>query len=200
MKMKRPLAIGCVASLVIVTGFSSCGKAPGVCDPGVYLDTPQLCSDQASLGFGLEFRTGVTIGTAPQRTIDIRNGGTANLVVESASRTGDGAFRSDLGYELPDGGQGSTLPATIRGGDHLFIRVIFTPTQPIPYSGQIAVRSNAGPEAIGAMLDVAAASGFTAVLTANRNQPDGGFVFLLSGCGVPPDGGTSPCYFDGGVP
>jgi hypothetical protein len=198
MKMKRSLAICCLASLAIVTGFSTCGKA-GVCDPGVYLETPQLCSAIASLGFGLEFRTGVSIGTAPQSTIDIRNGGTPALVMESVSRTGDGAFRSDVTYDLPDGGSGSTLPATIPGGEHFYIRVIFTPTQARAYSGQVAVRSNAGPEAIRAMLDAAAASGFTAVLDANRNQPDGGFVFLLSGCGVPTDGGSSPCYFDGGV-
>lgn len=198
--MNRPLLIGCLASLLILTGFSSCGKPPEVCDVGYYLSTPQLCPDVSSVGFGQEFRTGTIIGTRPQNSIDVRNGGTADLVVDSVTRTGDSAFSHDLIYTLPDGGSGTSVPATIPGGKHLFLRVVFAPTQAKAYSGKLTVATNSGPESIQRLIDVASAGGFTSVVAANQGQPAGTYVFLLSGCGVPSDGGTSPCYFDGGVP
>jgi hypothetical protein len=199
MNMKRPLAIGSLASAAIIIGFSACGKPPSLCDVGYYLDTPQLCASNASLGFGLEFRTGTIIGTSQPNTLDLRNGGLADLVVESVTRTGDSAFTSSLSYDLPDGGSTSTLPTALQAGKHLYVQVLFAPTQARAYSGLITVRSNSGPEAIRNLLDAAAANGFTAVLAANQGQPDGGFAFLLSGCGVPADGGASPCYRDGGI-
>jgi len=198
--MKRLLVIGCLASVSIITVFASCGKPPEVCDIGYYLDAPQLCPDRASLGFGLEFRTGTFIGRTVSNTIDVRNGGTTDLVVSAAARTGDNAFSSDVIYDLPDGGSGTTLPATIPGGKHLFLRVFFAPTQAKAYSGLLTVQSNSGPESIKKILDGASAAGATPVVTANQGLPAGSFAFLLAGCGVPEDGGTSPCYLDGGTP
>ena len=135
--MNRPLLIGCLASLLILTGFSSCGKPPEVCDVGYYLSTPQLCPDVSSVGFGQEFRTGTIIGTRPQNSIDVRNGGTADLVVDSVTRTGDSAFSHDLIYTLPDGGSGTSVPATIPGGKHLFLRVVFAPNFNVSLAMQI---------------------------------------------------------------
>ena len=64
------------------------------------------------------------------------------------------------------------IPASIKGKQNLLIRVFFAPTEARAYSGKITVQSNADllPEV----------------------------QFDVSGCGVPSDGGTSPCYRDGG--
>lgn len=65
------------------------------------------------------------------------------------------------------------VPASVVGNKYLFINVIFAPTQAKAYSGTITVESNA------------------------ENNPTQ--TFAVSGCGVPADGGTSPCYRDGGT-
>jgi hypothetical protein len=95
--------------------------------------------------------------------------------VTTATLSGSGAFRLDVAYDL-DGGFGAGLPATVAGGKHAYLRVLFTPTQPQLYTGQIAVGSDA------------------------ENTPSA--TLSLSGCGLPGpgDGGRSPCYYDGGVP
>ncbi len=67
----------------------------------------------------------------------------------------------------------TTLPAAIKGKQNFFINVIFAPTEAKAYAGTITVQSNA------------------------ENTPS--LTFNLSGCGVPTDGGTSPCYRDGGL-
>lgn len=67
----------------------------------------------------------------------------------------------------------SMLPANIPGNKFLAMRVTFAPTEAKLYTGRITLQSNA---ANGAALE-----------------------FEVSGCGVPSDGGTSPCYRDGGV-
>ena len=66
----------------------------------------------------------------------------------------------------------STVPASIKGNKNFFIRVLFAPTEAKAYSGKITVQSNA--------------------------ELSPSLQFDVSGCGVPADGGTSPCYRDGG--
>lgn len=67
------------------------------------------------------------------------------------------------------------LPATIKGNKNFYMQVIFAPTQAKRYEAKITVESNA------------------------ENSPTR--EFLVSGCGVPTDGGTSPCYgADAGTP
>ena len=66
----------------------------------------------------------------------------------------------------------SMLPADIKGNKNLFINVFFAPTEAKLYTGKITVQSNA------------------------EQSPS--LEFQVSGCGVPRDGGTSPCYRDGG--
>ncbi len=68
----------------------------------------------------------------------------------------------------------ATLPATITGNKYFYMRVVFAPTEAKAYSGKITVQSN------------------------GENAPSK--EFALSGCGIPSDGGTSPCYRDGGTP
>lgn len=68
----------------------------------------------------------------------------------------------------------ATLPANITGNKYFYMRVVFAPTEAKLYTGKITVLSNA------------------------ENTPTR--EFEISGCGVPMDGGSSPCYLDGGVP
>lgn len=71
----------------------------------------------------------------------------------------------------------ATLPATIKGNKYFYMRVVFAPTEARAYSAKITVQSNA------------------------ENAPSR--EFQVSGCGVPTDGGTSPCYgnrTDAGTP
>lgn len=67
-----------------------------------------------------------------------------------------------------------TAPASIKGNKYIYARVVFAPTEARAYSGTITMKSNAA-------------------------NADGGVqTFEVTGCGVPTDGGTSPCYRDGG--
>lgn len=67
----------------------------------------------------------------------------------------------------------ATLPATIAGNKYFYMRVVFAPTEARLYTGKITVLSNA------------------------ENAPSR--EFEVTGCGVPNDGGVSPCYRDGGL-
>lgn len=177
--MKR-FIVGAI-SFVILTGFTSCGKPPLLPDGGIDIcskdnlqTNPTLCPDRTSLGFGEEFGTGTYIGTKPPETISIRNGGQGALEVSSVQLTGDSAFTMQVSYDAPSGGTGTDLPATIKVNKYMFLQVVFAPTAAKQYNGTITLTSNAA------------------------NAPTQ--TFTLSGCGVPADGGTSPCYRDGGRP
>lgn len=65
------------------------------------------------------------------------------------------------------------IPATIKGGKNFFVRILFAPTAAKIYTGKLKIESNA------------------------ENTPTR--EFAVSGCGVPADGGVSPCYRDGGT-
>lgn len=65
-------------------------------------------------------------------------------------------------------------PSTIKGGKNQYVRLTFAPTEAKAYSGTLTVKSNA------------------------VNVTGGTQTFAVTGCGVPTDGGTSPCYRDGG--
>lgn len=164
--MKRTL-LAALTSVAILSGFAACGKPPVTCDPDYYTQNPQVCTDRDSLGFALEFGSGTFIGTAPQDTLLIRNGGLDNLVISSVTPSGDSAFTVTT--------EPASLPATVGGNKNFFLRVVFAPTEAKLYNGKITVQSNA------------------------ENSPTK--EFTLSGCGVPRDGGSAPCYrADAGTP
>lgn len=167
MKRVSVVLVGCLSSLAILSGFSSCGKEPVACMGEDLTDAAQACADRASLGFAQEFGSGTFIGSRPQDSLSIRNGGIADLTITSANYSGDPAFTVST--------EPATLPATIKGNKYFFMRVVFAPTEPRAYAGKITVQSNA------------------------QNSPS--MEFTLTGCGVPGpgDGGTSPCYRDGGM-
>ncbi len=165
----------------MLCGLSACDNTPRLADGGInycakgfYQTTPYLCPSVDSLGFGQEFNSGTVIGTKPPQTIDVRNNGTPTLEVASATLAGDPEFTLNVSYEATDGGFGMGVPASIGGGKNLFLQVIFAPTRAKLYTGTLTVVNN------------------------SSNAPMK--VFTLSGCGVPSDGGTSPCYADGGRP
>jgi hypothetical protein len=63
-------------------------------------------------------------------------------------------------------------PAVIEGNKYFYMRVVFAPTEAKLYTGKITVQSD------------------------GKNFPTK--EFEVTGCGVPTDGGASPCYRDGG--
>lgn len=67
----------------------------------------------------------------------------------------------------------ATLPATIKGNKYFYMRVVFEPTEAKLYTGKIVVQSN--------------------------GEQNPSREFEITGCGVPTDGGASPCYRDGGM-
>ncbi|MDP1826832.1 MAG: hypothetical protein Q8L48_26405 [Archangium sp.] len=186
--MKRSLFGCCLSVLWILGGFTGCKPEPGVCgllpdggkgDPEALTEGPQACADRGSLGFAQEFGSGTFIIPLPdggvrfdEDTLAIRNGGIADLHITSASLSGDTAFSLTISNESnPDAGE--ALPADVKGNDHFYMRVRFFPREARQYNATITVQSNA------------------------ENTPSRDFA--ISGCGVPTDGGRSPCYRDGGT-
>lgn len=169
------------AALSVSCGPATTGKA---CDKDVQLPKAQFCFDREGLGFGQEFGSATLIGTKPIETLALRNGGIEDLVITSAELSGDPVFRLIRSW---DGHSNIMPPPKVRGpflvqGDGgLFntgfvpparegatLSVEFSPTVAKAYAAQITVNTN------------------------SQNRPT--FVFQITGCGLPADGGTSPCY------
>ena len=119
--MKRLAAI---AAAIIVASFA-CGK------PSLP-QKPQLLADRDSLGFGLEYNSATFIGTRPQDSIQISNGGLDDLIITSTTLSGDPVFTIE-----------GPLKTTIKGKETTFIRVVFAPTAEKEYKGEILIVSNA---------------------------------------------------------
>lgn len=93
---------------------------------------PQLKVDRTSLGFGWEFGSGTFIGTKPQESLYIQNGGLENLKISSVDQSGDKEFT----FEGP-------TKMELKGLERTFIRVVFAPTAEKAYRGELTIRSNA---------------------------------------------------------
>jgi hypothetical protein len=156
----------------IVVSFLACGKAPVLCEPDSIgaYPKPEWCPDRASLGFAQEFGSGTYIGTAPVESLSVRNGGLADLSITDGTYTGDSAFTITASWAT-DGGFPAT---TVKGNESIFVQVAFAPTQAKLYTGTLTLNNT------------------------SANEPVA--VIQISGCGVPNDGGTTPCYRDGGAP
>lgn len=164
--MKRSRILAAVSCIILV-GFSDCGKPPVACDGDSLLSKAQLCPDRSALLFAQEFRSGTFIGVTAFENLSLRNGGVETLKVTEVTVTGDSAFTYVASWDdTPNDGM---IPQTeIIGAKTAFIEVRFKPTQPKAYTATLTVTSNA------------------------ENSPTRSFE--ISGCGVPTDGGTSPCY------
>lgn len=161
-----------LACCVVVATFASCEPVGQVCDPKYIAEKPQVCPDRTSTGFGREFGTATYIGTKPVTSFILRNGGDGDLVIKAIETTGDSQFKYTASWdtELDDGAIPGT---TVKGNKKVLIQVEFAPTQAKAYAGTIVIESNA------------------------QNTPN--LTLQVSGCGLPADGGTSPCYADGGT-
>lgn len=95
-------------------------------------EKPQLIVDRDTLGFGQEFGSATFIGTAPQDSIQLTNGGLTDLTISSVAQSGDNVFQIE-------GPQKTTL----KGNEKTFIRVVFAPTSEKVYSGSLLITSNA---------------------------------------------------------
>lgn len=173
--MMRTLLVG-LTTIAILSGFAACGKPPVPCEPDALTQNPQVCPDRNSLGFRREFGSGTLIGQKPQESLIIRNGGLTDLNVTAVNLMGDPAFTMSLAKSVPGGGDPiavDALPTAVKGNEYFYIRVIFDPREARLYTGSISMASN------------------------GENSP--AKTFEISGCGIPADGGTSPCYRDGGM-
>ena len=151
----------------IVVTFLACGKPPKLCDPDALLQKPQLCVDRDTLGFAQEFNSGTFIGATGFEALSIRNGGIEDLKISAATTSGDSQFTYRASWD--DNFDDATIPeTTVTGNKSVFIEVRFSPNAAKQFKGSLALTSNA------------------------ENAPMK--TFEVSGCGIPSDGGTSPCY------
>jgi hypothetical protein len=118
--MPRALISSCIFLALLACGKESLPQKP------------QLVTDRDSIGFGQEFNRGTFIGTSPQESLLLENRGLTELQITSVSIAGDTAFS----IEGPD-------KLVVKGKDHAFLRIIFTPTAVKNYSGSISIVSNA---------------------------------------------------------
>ncbi len=93
-----------------------------------------LIVDRASLGFGQEFGSCTRIGTVPQDSIKVENGGLDDLIISSVTYSGDGAFAIN-----------GPPKTTLASKQFSFIQVLFTPTSEKIYNGSFEIDSNAAP-------------------------------------------------------
>jgi hypothetical protein len=170
-------------------GPSAGGGDGGICSRGTTVATPNLCTDRDTLGFAREFNSGTFIGTTVKETLIVRNPGTTDLEISSITLSGDNAFSMTTSWDdnrtdrsapavkvrssfkvQPDGGLfvPSPIPNDPPYRESATIEVSFAPTRAQLYTGQITINSNAD------------------------NTPMK--VIAIEGCGVPSDGGSSPCY------
>ncbi len=168
--MKRML-IGCISSLAILSGFSACGNPAVLPDGGSAICTGDYLDKPAQAcadRLSLGFSREFGSGTF----IGQRPQDTLSIKnggIEDLKIT-SANLSGDSAFTLTT--EPASLPADIKGNKYFYMRVVFAPTEARLYTGKIVVQSNGA-------------------LSPSRE-------FELTGCGVPADGGTSPCYRDGG--
>jgi hypothetical protein len=116
-----------IASLAIVVSLAACGKQQ-------LPDKPQLNLDRCAIGFAQEFGSGTVIGTRPQESLIIENGGLQDLTISSVTPSG-----ADVSAFEVTGPTKSTL----KGLERAYVRIVFTPTQERCYAMDLTINSNA---------------------------------------------------------
>lgn len=81
--------------------------------------------------FGSLAGRGTYVGTEPQESMQITNGGLENLKINSVTKNGDPEFR----FEGP-------LSTDIKGKQTTFIRVFFKPSSAKRFTGSLVIDSN----------------------------------------------------------
>lgn len=113
------------AWLVILVALCACGKES-------MPQKPQLAVDRDSIAFGVEFGSGTYVGTAPQESLMISNGGLENLILSGVSLAGDKEFTID-----------GPLKSELKGKERTYLRILFAPKQVKSYSATLTINSNA---------------------------------------------------------
>src|SRR5262245_29287867 len=116
----------CLVLCSLILATSACG--PHVATP----QAPTLQLDRDSIGFGQEFDQATYVGTKPQESLLIQNVGIDTLIIQSAILSGDPTFTLD-----------GPLSNEVKGKDHTFVRIIFSPTRAGTFTSTLTLVSNA---------------------------------------------------------
>ena len=94
---------------------------------------PRIQPDRTELGFGSEYGDAVFVGTRPQETLQLKNGGQDDLAVASVAVQGaNGAvFTAVLDKQR------------VKSGETAFVAVTYAPTASGSHSAQLVIASNA---------------------------------------------------------
>lgn len=111
----------------IILALAACGKGADE-----LLVQPQIQPDRTALTFG-QPANGTYVGTSPINSLQLRNEGQDDLVIQSVSLSGSSAF------DIADG----PSPKTVPSGQASFIQVSFTPSSAKQYTGTLTIVSNA---------------------------------------------------------
>ena len=110
----------------ILLGLTACGKGQDL------PQQPQLIVDRDTIDFGQSLGFATYVGTAPQESLQIHNGGISDLLITSATLSGDPEFTMD-----------GPLSMRVTGLQNTFIRIIFAPSSAKVFSTTLTIVSNA---------------------------------------------------------
>jgi hypothetical protein len=116
-----------IASAAIVVALAACGKQ-------TLPEKPQLILDRCAIGFAQEFGSGTFIGTRPQETLILENGGLNNLTISEVTPSGSDTSAFEV--------TGPTK-TTLKGNERAYVRLVFTPTEARCYAMDLTIKSNA---------------------------------------------------------
>lgn len=170
--MMRSVFVGCVSVVAILASFTGCQPPDSVCGfrPDGGKGDPEYLTPAAQA-----CADRASLGFAQEFNSGTFIGTSAQetLTIRNGGiadlNISAASFSGDSAFMFSTQPE---VPAAIKGNKTFYMRVLFAPTEAKAYSGKITVQSNAA------------------------NAPS--LEFTVSGCGVPADGGTSPCYGDGG--
>lgn len=135
-----------VAGLILLA-LSGCGNTPP--PPS----NPEICVNATSFACWAGSCSGTFIGTSPEGSVQIKNGGQQPLNITAVSLSGDVSSCPNLttpsdgfcaGFSF-GGDAGIQPPFTIPGQQQAFLGLIFNPTQAKMYSGSVSITSNSSP-------------------------------------------------------
>lgn len=165
--MKRSLLVVCVSVLGILSGCEASNSVCGFLPDGGKGDPDVLTNAPQACAdrAGLGFSREFNSGTfIGQKPQDTLS--IKNGGIQDLVIT-SADYTGDPAFTVTT--EPATLPATIKGNKYFYMRVVFAPTQAKLYEGKITVKFDP-----------------------SKNIPER--VFEITGCGVPLDGGSSPCY------